>query len=209
MVIQIVNFPFCNFYSLERYLRVSSHAYQVLSTGETLSISDVIILPGVGTFKQGMEYLLASDLTDAIVEHANAGGRVVGICLGMQMLLDVSAESPGVKGLGLISGICEQIPATPTFSVPHIGWNSIVLAENVNSNGAQGCIPAELSSSDFYFVHSYVAKTSVAEATIASFKHPSGHMAAAIRTGSVTGLQFHPEKSGRAGYSLLNHILGL
>lgn len=208
MAIQVVNFPFCNFYSLERYLRVSMHEYRVLSVAEPPSICDIIILPGVGTFQQGMDYLLQTDLASMIVKHARAGGRVVGICLGMQMLLSSSSESPGVEGLGLIPGVCERIPMAPSFSVPHIGWNSLVLPEYLHSSVSQLGKPSGVSCSDFYFVHSYVAKPSFDDATIASFEHPSGHLAAAVGLGSVIGFQFHPEKSGSAGYALLNHVVG-
>ena len=208
MVIQVINFPFCNFYSLERYLRVSSHEYHVLTGAESPSISDIIMLPGVGTFQQGMDYLLATGLAPMILKHASAGGRVIGICLGMQMLLNSSSESPGVEGLGLIPGVCERIPVAPSFSVPHIGWNSLVLPDFLHSSVVQPRIPSIFSCSDFYFVHSYFAKTSVADSTFASFEHPSGHLAAAIGLGSAIGFQFHPEKSGSAGYALLNHVLG-
>ena len=207
MVIQVVNFPFCNFYSLERYLRVASHTYQQLSSGIVPSDSDTIILPGVGTFQEGMNYLRDTGLAEIILEHANAGGRVIGICLGMQMLLNSSSESPGVEGLGLIPGACERIPVDPSFSVPHIGWNSLVLPESLHSSVSQLGPPSGSSYSDFYFVHSYVAKPIAAGATIATFNHPSGHLAAAIGNGSVIGFQFHPEKSGSAGYALLDHIL--
>ena len=208
MVIRVVNFPFCNFYSLERYLRLSAHAYRVLSCAESPSASDIILLPGVGTFRQGMDYLLETGLAPIILKHANAGGRVIGICLGMQMLLNSSSESPGVEGLGLISGVCERIPVAPSFSVPHIGWNSLLLPEFLHPCVAQLGKPQGVSYSDFYFVHSYVAKPSLVDATIASFEHPSGQQAAAIGLGNVFGFQFHPEKSGSAGYALLNHVLG-
>lgn len=207
MVIQVVNFPFCNFYSLERYLRVSSHAYQVLSGVESPSVSDIIVLPGVGTFRQGMDYLLETGLASMILKHASAGGRVVGICLGMQMLLNSSSESPGVEGLGLIPGVCERIPAAPSFSVPHIGWNSLIRADFLHSSVSRLFMLSGVSCSDYYFVHSYVAKPTAADAIIASFEHPSGQLAAAIGFGNVIGFQFHPEKSGSAGYALLNHVL--
>ena len=209
MVIQVVNFPFCNFYSLERYLRVSSHAYQVLSGVNSTSVSDIIMLPGVGTFQQGMDYLQQTNLTSTILRHASAGGRVIGICLGMQMLLNASSESPGVEGLGLIPGFCELIPADPVFSVPHIGWNSLFLPECLHPSVEQLGIPSGVSHSDFYFVHSFVAKPFVPDTIIASFEHPSGRLAAAISLGSVIGFQFHPEKSGSAGYKLLDHVLSL
>ena len=124
------------------------------------------------------------------------------------MLLNSSSESPGIQGLGLIPGACERIPDIPSFSVPHIGWNALVLPETLHSGVALLGMPSGLSCSDFYFVHSYVAKPLFADAIIASFEHPSGHLAAAIGLGSVIGFQFHPEKSGSVGYALLNHVLG-
>jgi len=155
-----------------------------------------------------MEYLWATGLTSTILEHANAGGRIIGICLGMQILLNSSSESMGIEGLGLIPGVCERIPIAPSFSVPHIGWNSLVMPEFLDSITVQTVIPLDFVDSDFYFVHSYFAKPLIADATIASFKHPSGLLAAAIGHGNVIGFQFHPEKSGSAGYALLNHVLG-
>jgi imidazole glycerol-phosphate synthase subunit HisH len=207
VVIQVVNFPFCNFYSLERFLRVESHEFRVLSVADSVSVSDTVLLPGVGTFRQGMEHLHETGLESMLLRHASAGGRVIGICLGMQILLDASSESPGVEGLGLIPGVCERIPADPSFSVPHIGWNPLVLPDFLHASVRQLGMPSSVSFSDFYFVHSFVAKPSVADAIIASFEHPSGHLAAAISLGSVIGFQFHPEKSGSAGYRLLNHVL--
>jgi imidazole glycerol-phosphate synthase subunit HisH len=209
MVIQVVNFPFCNFYSLERYLRMSSHSYQVLSGAERPSLADTIILPGVGTFRQGMSYLKETGLVSIILDHVRSSGRVIGICLGMQMLLESSSESPGIEGLGFIPGACERIPDAPAFSVPHIGWNSLVLSDPLHPSVVQfGQLSSDLSHSDYYFVHSYVAKPLVADVVIASFKHPSGYLPAAIGRGSVIGFQFHPEKSGSSGYTLLNHVLG-
>jgi glutamine amidotransferase len=207
-MIRVVNLPFCNFYSLERYLRVRSHAYQILGESDFLSASDTILLPGVGTFSQGMDYLAITGLGPMIQEHACAGGRVVGICLGMQMLLEASSESPGVNGLGLISGDCERIPASPSFSVPHIGWNSLVLPPSLHASVEQLGPPSGVSLSDFYFVHSYVARPLSADAVIASFQHPNGLLAAAVASVNVIGFQFHPEKSGAAGYALLDHVLG-
>jgi len=208
VVVQVVNFPFCNFYSLERFLRVSSHTYRIASAASPPHPCDTIMLPGVGTFREGMDYLRETGLASMIIKHANAGGQVIGICLGMQMLLSRSSESPGVEGLGLIPGVCERIPVAPTFFVPHIGWNSLVLSKFLPTNVSTLGLPSGVSVSDFYFVHSYVAKPLVDEATIASFEHPSGHLAAAIALGSVIGFQFHPEKSGSAGYALLNQVLG-
>lgn len=204
-MIRVVNFPFCNFFSLERYLRIRSLPYQILSSSDQLSIKDIIILPGVGTFGQGMDYLASMSLVKVIRDHANLGGQVVGICLGMQLLLQSSSESPGVEGLGLILGICDKIPTTPSFSVPRIGWSELKFPDE-HILFAPFCQPSGLSISDYYFVHSYYAKPLVTESVIAAFEHPTGMLAAAIAIENVMGFQFHPEKSGSAGYALLDQV---
>jgi glutamine amidotransferase len=209
MTIKVVNFPFCNYYSLERYLRLRGHVYEPLTCFDSLSSDDTIILPGVGTFGQGMRHLLSMGLSPLIQEHARSNGRVIGICLGMQLLLESSSESPGVEGLGIISGRCERIPGSPSFSVPHIGWNSLLLPASLHSAVSQLGKPLGTSFADFYFVHSYVAKPSIPSAEIASFQHPSGQLAASVAHQSVVGFQFHPEKSGSSGYALLDHVLAL
>lgn len=206
-MIHVVNFPFCNFFSLERYLRVKSHRHCTLDRKSILSSGDTILLPGVGTFKQGMDYLATTRLVSLIKEHAKGGGRVIGICLGMQILLDSSSESPGSLGLGLISGTCEKIPSNSTFSVPHIGWNSLEFPPSLHPSVQLLGVTNGVSVSDFYFVHSYVAHPRSQDCVIASFNHPDGLLTAAIAKSRVIGFQFHPEKSGSTGYALLDRVL--
>ena len=93
-MIYIVNFPFCNFFSLERYLRVRNNAYRVLSSEDQLSPDDFVILPGVGTFENAMAYLTNNNLVPVLQSHVDRGGRLLGICLGMQLLFESSEESP-------------------------------------------------------------------------------------------------------------------
>lgn len=206
-MIRVVNFPFCNFYSLERFLRIRALPYEVIGRADELSPTDIILIPGVGTFGQGMAYLRSRSMDRLIRGHASSGGKVVGICLGMQILLQSSSESPGVEGLDLIPGTCERIPVSSSFSVPHIGWNEI----RVHGKERELFTPCHQTSglvaSDYYFVHSYYAKPTHDEYVIASFKHPTGMLPAVIALNGVMGLQFHPEKSGPAGYALLDRIL--
>ena len=208
-MIWIVNFPFCNFFSLERYLRVRSHQYRTLSAADLPDPKDTLFLPGVGTFSQGMNYLRKTRLDESIVRHGLADGRIVGICLGMQMLVQASSESHGVDGLSLIAGNCEHIPASPTFSVPHICWNGLMFPEPLHQCFTPFSEPSGFSKADYYFVHSYHVIPESPSAIIASFPHPSGPLAAAIASDNIYGFQFHPEKSGPAGYALLDHVLGL
>jgi glutamine amidotransferase len=153
-----------------------------------------------------MEFLVSMHLDKPIQDHFERGGKIVGICLGMQMLLQASTESPGIEGLGLIPGSCEQIPENPSFSVPHIGWNEIIVSNNQHNILSPLCSSSGRSKSDFYFVHSFFAKPLKPDVQIASFEHPSGMLAAAIASKNCIGFQFHPEKSGSAGYALLDRV---
>jgi glutamine amidotransferase len=184
-----------------------SIAYDVMGPSDPLATSDVLILPGVGTFGQGMDYLIASGLQFNLIEHAKAGGKIIGICLGMQMLLQASAETPSVSGLGLIPGQCERIPTTPAFLVPHIGWNSLLLPEPLHPALRKIGVLGGFSKQDFYFVHSFYVCPTDSRTVIARFAHPCGPLPAALAMDNIFGLQFHPEKSGAAGYALLDHIL--
>jgi glutamine amidotransferase len=154
-----------------------------------------------------MDFLRLSCLDTLIKSHANLGGKIVGICLGMQMLLQTSSESPDVEGLGLIEGSCERIPASSSFSVPHIGWNALIFPESLHSCFLPFGKPLGFSMSDYYFVHSYYAKTKYSDSVLAAFAHPTGQLAAAVALDNVMGFQFHPEKSGSAGYALLDQLL--
>jgi len=205
-MIKVVNFPFCNYFSLERYFRIRKLPFQILENSNELRPTDTIVMPGVGTFRQGMEFLFSMHLAKLIRDHAERGGKLVGICLGMQMLLQSSAESPGIEGLGVIPGSCEKIPENSLFSVPHIGWNEIIISDNDHNILATLCCSSGRSKSDFYFVHSYHAKPLEPDAMIATFEHPSGSLAAAIANKNCIGFQFHPEKSGSAGYALLDKV---
>jgi len=208
-MIYVVNFPFCNFFSLERYLRLRNKSYQILAPGDQLSSSDHVILPGVGTYEQAMVYLKDQKLVPALQAHVNRGGRLLGICLGMQLLFEFSEESPGVPGLALIPGGCVPIPPAPGFRVPHIGWNHLIapLEESSHSllydfSSSRGC-----SSADYYFVHSYVVEPSQPSVITACFQHPAGPLCASVASSSISGVQFHPEKSGADGYALLDRLL--
>jgi glutamine amidotransferase len=208
-MIYIVNFPFCNFFSLERYLRVRNKPYQILTFSDKPSSADHVILPGVGTYGQAMSYLNDQHLVPALQAHVDRGVKLLGICLGMQLLFGFSQESPGVKGLSLLSGGCVPIPPAPGFRVPHIGWNQLVAPEGENS---QSCLydfsaTSGCSSSDYYFVHSYVVRPTNKSVISACFQHPSGPLCASVSYQNITGVQFHPEKSGVDGYTLLDGLL--
>ena len=158
----------------------------MVSSGKELTGFDCCLLPGVGNFGDGMENLKSRGFDRALPEFVENGGWFLGICLGMQMLLEESEEAPGVRGLGVFPGKVTRFPAVG-LKVPQIGWNS--------ARFRPGCKLAEGLPQDcyFYFVHSeYITPFS-----------------AVIGSGRWLAAQFHPEKSQRAGLRLLENYLTL
>ncbi|QNG27877.1 imidazole glycerol phosphate synthase subunit HisH [Synechococcus sp. HK01-R] len=208
-VVKLVSFPFCNLRSVARYLQVMGHEYSSLVDQADIDISDTVILPGVGTFGEGMKYLSQQGLIQPLRKHAQEGGKIVGICLGMQLLLSESDESPGIEGLSIVPGRCSRLLPKNNFAVPHIGWNNLVY--NSKCIDAQLYIDSDqievIESTDFYFVHSFVAKTDEKESEMFHFRHPDALQTAGLCKKNVIGFQFHPEKSGPSGYRLLEHFL--
>ncbi|SDD18621.1 imidazole glycerol phosphate synthase subunit HisH [Glycomyces harbinensis] len=160
-----------------------------------------LVVPGVGAYAACMEGILKSGLDTVIRERAGAGAPVLGICVGEQVLFEEGIEH-GVetRGVGVFEGRVELIDAP---RVPHMGWNTVAADEGMRLFA--GIDPAER----FYFVHSYAAKTAPPGALTAICEHGEPFVAA-VERGCVAATQFHPEKSGDAGYALLsNWIKGL
>lgn len=186
----------------------ANRVHENLTLDSQVASKDTIVLPGVGTFGQAMNFLNSQGLTQLIQRHAANGGQILGICLGMQLLFDSSDESPNIEGLHLLSGHCSAIPKTNEFRVPHIGWNQLHVPVAKEAACKHFSAFDGFSSADFYFVHSYVVHPHDSDIITACFAHPSGLLCAAVASNSIMGVQFHPEKSGSDGYALLNHLLG-
>ena len=154
-----------------------------------------LIVPGVGAFGSCVRSLRARGLDGAIVRAAISGRPVLGVCVGMQILFERSEESPDVAGLGLFPGFVRRLPGGVT--VPHVGWNEVRLTAG---HPIREALPDVVS---FYFVHSFAADASMPapQALLGSCEH-GRTFAAAVSVGSVTAVQFHPERSGEAGLAL-------
>jgi len=156
-----------------------------------------IVLPGVGHFASTAS-LIRSGLRDAISDAIETGVPFLGICVGMQWMFKGSAESPETQGLGLFDGECERFPAT--VKSPHVGWNSLQI--DSSSRLFRG-VP---SSSFVYFTHSF--RAAVDGATVACCEY-GGKFSAAVERDHVFGVQFHPEKSGETGLTILSNFCAL
>lgn len=156
--------------------------------------ADGLILPGVGAFPTAMAELEARDLVSTIQTAVASGIPLLGICLGMQLLLDASEEHQYTTGLGLIPGVCRPIPIQANLKVPHMGWNRL----DVHQANA---LTAGLQDKSVYFVHSYF--TDVSPEDLAVTADYGMAIPAMISRGHVYGAQFHPEKSGDVGLGIL------
>ncbi|MBV5303440.1 MAG: imidazole glycerol phosphate synthase subunit HisH [Chlorobium sp.] len=160
-----------------------------------------VILPGVGAFGQAIESLNASGFTEAVLEHVDKGGQLLGICLGMQLLLAESEEMGAWKGMNLIPGKVRHFKSD-TDKIPQIGWNSVdQQKESILFRG----IP---DHSFFYFVHSYYCEPEAPDAVAATTWFAGKNFCSAIEKNGIFGVQFHPEKSSDAGLQVLKNFAG-
>ena len=197
-MIAIVDYGVGNLFSL-----VSSFAYigadaKLTSDPDEIRGADRIILPGVGAFADAAKKLAASGLDKVVIEEAKSGKPLLGICLGMQMLFERSFEYGEHEGLGLIKGSVKPMRdiLPEELKIPQIGWNAL------SFKGEKSELFRYIKEGDFvYFVHSYYG-ADCDESLIATTEYGE-EITAAVASGNVYGTQFHPEKSGEVGLSIL------
>ena len=192
----IVDYGVGNLKSVANAMAYVGQRTLVTSDAGELERADAVILPGVGAFPDAAEKLRQTGLDKYLL--AQAGRKpILGICLGMQLLLDRGEEGKVCEGLGLVSGSVERIQTT--YKLPHIGWNSLTLQNSSPlfrglENGTYA-----------YFVHSYCACARYEDDVIARTEYGAS-VVAAVAHGGVYGCQFHPEKSGEAGLQILKNF---
>ncbi len=175
-------------------------ALNVSSNAEDVARADAIILPGVGAFERGMAGLNKVGLVDVIRKRVGEEGvPLFGICLGMQLLAEVSHEQGSHEGLGLIKGEVRPLePTEPGFPVPNMGWCD-------TQAGKPGVLfPDQAATRSFYFVHGYYVDCASKDDVAATITYGGQTVAAAIERDNIFGAQFHPEKSQDDGLDLLS-----
>jgi glutamine amidotransferase len=206
----VVDYGCGNIQSLERALRRIGIDSIHTSSHDLIKKAEKIILPGVGSFSTGMNKLEKIGLKNIIKDFANSGRPLLGICLGMQLLVDYSEEFGHHNGLGIIPGNATKFNTTDGSKVPHTGWNSIELpngqkSELWNDKIVSGINPGK----DYYFVHSFKVRVSQADYNIAETIYGGERFSSIIKNGNVYGCQFHPEKSGSIGHKFLENFINI
>lgn len=203
----IVNYESGNLGSVMRALRVINARVMIADAPEQLASADRLILPGVGNFRETMERLHAGGWVEVLRRRVLEAGRpLLGICVGMQVLAEAGTESSTggrpTPGLGLIRGTVQRLDALGcTLRIPQQGWNSLARA------GADSPLLEHIpDGTDVYFSNSYAlpADSSAAVAAVVDY---GVRVTAAVTSGPVMGIQFHPEKSSRAGLRVLRNFM--
>jgi len=207
--VAIIDYGVGNLLSVSRALEHCGARVVISADPAVIGAAARVVLPGVGSFADSMAALRADGLDALVKDVAAAGTPLLGICLGMQMLLDESAEHGVTAGLGLIPGRVVQIPgAGPDgvpHKIPHIGWSALQpgpARADWDGTVLAGVTPGEA----VYFVHSFMAQPAP-EHRLADCDYHGVPIAAVIGRANVLGAQFHPEKSGEVGLTILRHFL--
>ena len=202
-MIAIIDYGVGNLFSLHSSLTYIGASATVTNDPAVIASADKIILPGVGAFGDAAAKLTALGLDKVIKTEVDNGKPILGICLGMQLLFDVSYEYGVHRGLGLIPGairpISDVIPRG--YKIPKIGWNRLIFTERGLCDPIYSALKNDTDKAYVYFVHSYYADCPDEYVTARDVY--GAPLTASVRRGNVAGVQFHPEKSGDVGLSLL------
>ena len=208
--VAVIDYGVGNLLSVSRAFEYCGADVVVTSDPITILAARRVVLPGVGAFANGMQALQARGLDVIVRTVAESHKPLLGICLGMQMLMDESDEFGETKGLGLIPGRVVGIPLTDSAGVPqkvpHIGWSELVQPAGLTS--WSGTLLSGIEPGDAaYFVHSFMAQPLDSAHRLADCRYGGRLVTAAIRRNNVSGCQFHPEKSGNVGLAIVRSFI--
>ena len=195
MTIAIIDYGMGNLRSVQKALEAVGHAAEVTCDPDKVRHADRVILPGVGAFQDAAAELKRTGLGEAFVEAVRIGKPCLGVCLGLQLLFDVSLEDGVHDGLGLLPGKIVRFQAYSGLKIPHMGWNTLEIRRPIPLLAGLGPNPS------VYFVHSYHAVCDNPDDIAAVADYPVAFAALVCRE-NLTACQFHPEKSQKVGLAM-------
>ncbi|GAA6618554.1 imidazole glycerol phosphate synthase subunit HisH [Scytonema sp. NUACC26] len=200
-LIAVVDYDMGNLHSVCKGLEKAGATPRITDSAKELEKADAIVLPGVGSFDPAVKQLRSLDLEKPIKEAIDSGKPFLGICLGLQILFESSAE--GVEpGLGIIKGIVRRFVPEPGITIPHMGWNQLELTQPKTT------LWEYLPQNPWvYFVHSYYVEPTDPQVCAATVTHGNQTVTAAIGRDNLMAVQFHPEKSSNIGLQILSNFV--
>ena len=201
-MIGIINYGLGNLSSGKNAFKKVSQEVEVFEDPNLIEKYSKIVLPGVGSFKAGMDLLVKKKWNDKIQKFVKSGKYLFGICLGMQLLFKNGFEDGETEGLNLIEGSVTEMEVDKNLKLPHVGWNSLIFKKEhelfykINKN------------IDYYFVHSYSCNPVDRKLILAEFNYGKNFTSTVVRD-NVIGTQFHPEKSLPSGLQLIKNFVNL
>jgi imidazole glycerol-phosphate synthase subunit HisH len=201
-VIAVVDYDMGNLHSACKGLENAGATTQITDSVKVMEQADAVVLPGVGAFDPAIQHLRSRDLIHPLKDIIASGKPFLGICLGLQILLDGSEEGDE-PGLGVIPGIVRRFRPEPQLTIPHMGWNQLQFTQEIPL--WQGLPPEPW----MYFVHSFYADPVDAKMNAATITHGTQTVTAAIAHQNLMATQFHPEKSSTSGLQALANFVTL
>jgi imidazole glycerol-phosphate synthase subunit HisH len=198
-VIAIADYGMGNRRSVEKALEHVGAQSVITADPDTIRAASAVILPGVGAFPEAMRNLDRTGLGEVLIERAQAGVPLLGICLGMQLLFESSTEHEGAAGLGILAGTVTRLESP---RLPHIGWNLVTFERESALTERMG------EAAAFYHVHSFACRPADATDIVGTSEYGE-RFASIVERGNVMAAQFHPEKSSRDGLRMLRNFAEL
>lgn len=201
-MIHIIDYGMGNLRSVQKAFEKLGIEAKICTNGSELANAERMVLPGVGAFRDAIDQLKKKDMVAPIADHVAGDRPFLGICLGQQLLFDVSYEDGEFEGLGLISGKVIRFEKQPDLKIPHMGWNSLEFAQE------SPLFEGVLDGSYVYFVHSYHTVPNE-ESVVGARTGHGGPFVSSIASGKLYATQFHPEKSQKVGLRVLQNFASL
>jgi imidazole glycerol-phosphate synthase subunit HisH len=206
----VVDYGIGNVRSVCRAFEYCGAEVELSDDPKKISGADRVVLPGVGAINHCFDELRQRNMIEHLTDFTLTERPLLGICVGMQMMMDTSWEFKEIGCFGWISGKVVEIPHKGSngvsHKIPHIGWSNLELPEGCDN--WEGSILQDLSTKDqVYFVHSFMALPKDKKIWLAETKYDGTKICAAVNHGSLTGTQFHPEKSGKVGLKIIQNFL--
>lgn len=197
----IIDYGAGNLHSVQNALARLGEQSAVTGNPDDIMAAERVILPGVGSFGDAMTGLRQAGLDRAVVDFAESGKPLLGICLGLHLMFEESEESPNVQGLGIFRGKVKKIPKYDGIKIPHMGWNDLKMTGKSKILDGLGDTPY------VYFVHSYYINA--VDDIVSAYTEYGQRLDIAVERENVFAVQFHPEKSGSVGMKILKNFLSL